>query len=294
MATLVWGPVTEADLPDLVDLARACLDADGGLPQIAREPMLRRYFLSGTNIGGRDEFGDLVAVAGLFSDAASGEDRHDIACGMVHPSLRRIGYGGELVEWGREHAEHPPLRVVSESLSSAEEDLYAAYGLIRTLLEHVMCHDLASVPWIPLPDGVRTVPFTPRTASAFHEAYRHSFGDRPGFPDTPRDEWLHWLETDGFRPADSRVALDDDLPVAFVTVGDGWIDQVGVIPSWRGRGLAAHLVARTLTALKRAGDAAAWLTVNDDNGPAHELYRRLGFADHGRRARYRAAPPDLP
>ena len=55
MATIPWVPLTEADLPDLAELARACLRADGGLPLLADEPMLRRFFLTGSGIGGRDE-----------------------------------------------------------------------------------------------------------------------------------------------------------------------------------------------------------------------------------------------
>ena len=57
------------------------------------------------------------------------------------------------------------------------------------------------------------------------------------------------------------------------------------MPAWRGRGLGAHLVARSLRALRKAGCEEAWLAVNVDN-PAHELYLRLGFEDSGIRARY--------
>ena len=82
------------------------------------------------------------------------------------------------------------------------------------------------------------------------------------------------------------MAVDDDGRVAgFVTLADNWIDQVGVVPGWRGRGLGAHLVVRSLRALAKAGYEDAWLAVNVDN-PARGLYRRLGFVDAGLRARY--------
>jgi ribosomal protein S18 acetylase RimI-like enzyme len=90
----------------------------------------------------------------------------------------------------------------------------------------------------------------------------------------------------GFRPDQSRVVLDPDgIPVGFVTLTEDWIDQVGVVPSWRGRGLGSHLVVRSLRALVKEGCDQAWLAVNVDNR-AHELYLRLGFEDHGLRARY--------
>ena len=58
-----------------------------------------------------------------------------------------------------------------------------------------------------------------------------------------------------------------------------------MVPAWRGRGLGAHLVARLLRALRKAGCAQVWLAVNVDN-PAHDLYLRLGFEDAACGARY--------
>ncbi len=68
-------------------------------------------------------------------------------------------------------------------------------------------------------------------------------------------------------------------------VGAGWIDQVGVVPAARGRGIGGALVTEALRRMRAAGAAEAWLTVNVDNRAAG-LYRRLGFEDRGRRARY--------
>jgi ribosomal protein S18 acetylase RimI-like enzyme len=94
----------------------------------------------------------------------------------------------------------------------------------------------------------------------------------------------------GFRPDLSRVVLDSGGHVAgFVTLSDNWIDQVGVVPAWRGHGLGAHLVVRSLRSLLKAGWEEAWLAVNVDN-PAHELYLRLGYVDSGVRARYEEDP----
>ena len=45
MSTLAWQPLTEDDLDALRHLARRCLAADGGLPQLAHEQMIRRLFL---------------------------------------------------------------------------------------------------------------------------------------------------------------------------------------------------------------------------------------------------------
>ncbi|HYN67422.1 MAG TPA: GNAT family N-acetyltransferase [Ornithinibacter sp.] len=283
MSTLAWQPLTENDLDALRHLARRCLEADGGLPQLAHEQMVRRLFLSGSGIAGRDETGDIVAAASVFVDAAG----HRTATGLVHPSTRWQGLGEELVQWAQERAGGVPLRVVAETTSPESDRLFAEHGLQRTFAEYVMRHDLDEIPKVQRPAGLTVEPWTDETAGLFFTAYRLSFAERPGFPDPPRDDWVREVSGEpGFRPKTSRVALDaDGEPVGFVTITEDWIDQVGVVPAWRGRGLGAHLVVRSLRALVKAGCDQSWLAVNVDN-PAHELYLRLGFEDHGVRARY--------
>ena len=283
MSTLAWRPLTDDDLPALQFLAGRCLSADGGLPLLTEEAMLRRLFLSGAAIGGRDETGDLVAVASVFVD----DTGHRTASGLIHPSSRWQGIGEELVKWCREHSGGSLLRVAAETTSADSDRFFAQIGLRRTFAEHVMRHSLADIPRIRRPEGLRSKAWTAETSALFHTAYRLSFAERPGFPDTPLEVWVGGLEEEpGFRPEVSRVVVDElGEPAGFVTLSDDWIDQVGVVPAWRGHGLGAHLVVRSLRALRKAGCEQAWLAVNVDN-PAHELYLRLGFHDFGIRARY--------
>jgi mycothiol synthase len=76
----------------------------------------------------------------------------------------------------------------------------------------------------------------------------------------------------------------------FITATVGWIDQVGVAPDARGSGLGAALIGESLARMRADGATEAWLNVNVNN-PASRLYRRLGFEDRGRRARFQ---PDTP
>lgn len=284
MSTLGWNALTDADLPDLSHLARRCLDQDGGLPLLQTEPMLRQLFLTGPSIGGRDETGDLVAAASVFVDAAG----HRAATGLIHPSARRQGLGEELVRWCVEQSGGSVLRLVAETTSPESDALAQRLGLRRTFAEHVMSHPLVEIPKVRRPQGMHSLPWTDDTAGLFHTAYARSFATRPGFPDPPRGDWVAQAQSDeGFRPDLSRVVLDGEGHVAgFVTITDDWIDQVGVVPAWRGRGLGAHLVVRSLRALRKAGRERVWLAVNVDNSHAHDLYLRLGFVDSGQRTRY--------
>lgn len=283
MSTLSWRPLTDDDLASLTHLAECCLERDGGLPLLATEPVLRQLFLGGTSIGGRDETGDLVAVASVFVDGSG----RRTATGLIHPSTRWQGAGAQLVAWCREQAHGSLLRVVAETTSADSDRFFAETGLRRTFAEHVMRHPLTDIPKVARPEGLRSYPWTADTTGLFHSAYARSFATRPGFRETPREVWVAATESErGFRPDLSRVALDEEGHVAgFVTLSDNWVDQVGVVPAWRGRGLGAHLVVRSLRSLGKAGCEEAWLAVNVDN-PAHDLYLRLGFLDSGVRARY--------
>jgi mycothiol synthase len=282
-STLSWEPLTEDDLGDLRRLAAGCLEADGGLPLLSGEMMLRRLFLSGAGIGGRDSSGALLAATSVAGDGSA----EHTATGLVHPAVRHRGHGRELMAWCAQRCGGSLPRVAVETTSPDTDRMLTAEGLRRTFAEHVMRHPLVDVPTVARPAGLRVAPWTDETATLFHTAYRLAFADRPGFPDTSRDEWVGDVgDEPGFRPEASRVAMDArGEPAGFVTLTDDWVDQVGVVPAWRGRSLGAHLVARSLRALKEAGCEQVWLTVNVDNA-AHDLYLRLGFVDVGLRARY--------
>jgi ribosomal protein S18 acetylase RimI-like enzyme len=57
----------------------------------------------------------------------------------------------------------------------------------------------------------------------------------------------------------------------------GAIQNVGVIPSFRGLGLGRALIRRALAGFCQAGLVRAYLEVTADNSPAVQLYRDVGF-----------------
>ena len=270
------------DLEELRALAQACLDADGGLPLLTDDGLLRARLLQGETWSVRTDDGALVAAASVVV-----RDDGAATSGLVRPEHRGAGHGRELLGWALERAGDLPLTVTSESLSPSAERLYARCGLTQVFAETVMRHPLTEVPEVPAPAGATVVPVDRADLSDVFAAYARSFADRPGFPDPTEAEWLEELdEDDEWRRDLSAVVLDDaGLPVGFVNVLGSWVDQVGVVPDWRGRGLGAHLVSRVLAALATEGAAPSWLTVNVDN-PARTLYLSLGFEQYGTRARY--------
>jgi mycothiol synthase len=280
-----WGALGDEDLPALRALVGACLAVDGGLPSFAEDGLLRARLLGGDTSAAREPDGRIVAAAGV----RTGPDGATTS-GLVHPDHRGRGLGRELMRWAVDRSAGAPLTVVTESCAADAERLYARHGLRETFAELVMRHPLVEPPVVAEPDGVTLLPVTHADSRARFAAYTGSFADRPGFPDPSRDEWLEELEGDDeWRRDLSLVALaHDDEPVGFVNVLGTWVDQVGVVPAWRGHGLGAHLVSRVLLALASERAPEAWLTVNTNNA-AGELYTRLGFEHRGKRARFTSA-----
>ena len=120
-----------------------------------------------------------------------------------------------------------------------------ALGLLASgiAVTSIMRHSLRSIPFVRRPEDIVTLPFTDDTSEAFRHAYAASFGDRPGYTAGSSRAWGRWLrEQRGFQPEDSRVAMDRSGHVAgFVTLSEGWIEEVGVVPEWRGHRLGGDV-----------------------------------------------------
>ena len=273
--------LSEADLPALQRLVRACLEVDGGLPAFAELPLLRLRLLREETLAIRDD-GELLAAASLTR-----REGRVITSGLVAPRARRQGLGHHLLTWAEDAAPDAVFIVATETCSADAERLYARHGLVCTFAESVLQHDLRYLPPVDRPDGIRLVAAAHADPAHLYTASVRSFAERPGFVPPAAPNWLGELVNDpAWRPDLSVVGLaDDGTPAGFLNVLGRWIDQVGVVPAWRGQRLGTYLVARTLSALAGESTAPVGLTVNVDNRAA-ELYRRLGFTGAGTRARY--------
>ncbi len=68
------------------------------------------------------------------------------------------------------------------------------------------------------------------------------------------------------------------------------INNVAVLPGYRGRGVGTLLLTHVLQEAARAGARGATLEVRASNVPALRLYERLGFVAEGRRRAYYTNP----
>ena len=109
------------------------------------------------------------------------------------------------------------------------------------------------------------------------------------------EQFRQRLTRDGVSLPMSAAAFDDERMIGFCVNGVGeWQGKqtaydagTGVIPGYRGRGIAKELFAFLERRLKDAGVVQYLLEVLTSNVPAATLYRKLGFADTRRLAVFR-------
>lgn len=216
-----------------------------------------------------------------------------------HPDFRHQGLGNYLLAWAESRAaelfqtgKSIHMVITNEALSEDAQRLYLQQGYEQVMAEEMRVYDLSRpVLAFDLPGGIAIYPWSAQTISRFYATYQNSFQDRPGFPGLSAEKWINNnIEYDGFRPDLSLLAQFSDEPVGFLTAdaknGLGWISQVGVVPAWRGKGVAAALIGIVLGRFKGEGFKQAALHVNVNNPSASHLYSQLGFVYHLKRARY--------
>ena len=99
-------------------------------------------------------------------------------------------------------------------------------------------------------------------------------------PGWAQERWIEWIiDDEDFRPEWTLLATIDGNDV-------GWIIQMDVVPTARGKDIGARLIAEAVQRMRSAGETTIMLNVSVDNPHATALYSRFGFIRTGRRVRY--------
>lgn len=149
---------------------------------------------------------------------------------------------------------------------------------------------LDRAPRTDLPLGVALREARPEDVAALAALLEQVWSGRPYFtPPTPGDvaRWLDEADPELF-----LVAEDGTGPIglasAVITEGRAELDDLGVAPAARGRGIGAALVSALLDRLdRRRASPVRLCTEAHDPAGALRLYRRLGFTVVGRSRRFR-------
>jgi ribosomal protein S18 acetylase RimI-like enzyme len=126
--------------------------------------------------------------------------------------------------------------------------------------------------------------------AALVTAYRDAFRDHYGYLEQPfeteLERWRHWTREPDFDPSLWLLATDGGEVRGFCcsypeSHGDqeaGLVDEFGVRPTWRKRGIGRALLLECFRALRAQGLKAAELTVDSDNkSDALALYASVGM-----------------
>jgi mycothiol synthase len=226
---------------------------------------------------------------------------------VVHPSARGIGLDrvivARLVKMAREREADPtlpPRGEVSFTTGVRERDaskrsLWEEIGLGEVRRFWQMYRPLDE----PLDEpshveGVTIRPYRlPDDNAGARDAYNSSFSDHFDFQPDSEEAWEHGISSAPCRTELSWLAEVDAEPgkIAGFCIcwvyddknkltgrEEGWIDILGTIRDWRGKGLGRSLLLHGLHSLKSAGLDTALLGV-DSTSPtgANRLYESAGF-----------------
>ena len=218
--------------------------------------------------------------------------------GSVDESARGRGVGTAMLRWAEAFArsrqrEPSTLRLDVDGVTSRAAELLTANGFTLALAEDQLARGVSSPPSVDLRPHMTLHPWSRETAPEFFRVYEEAFRERPGFPGWSQDQWrAAFTYGDGFRGDLSLLLRSGREPVAYavceaVDAATGWILQMGVRPTWRGRGVADRLLDAVLMRFHSDGLSTAMLSVNVNNPRARRAYERAGFRKVGQYQSYR-------
>lgn len=313
----IWRAATADDLDAITQLTAAAERVDHPTWSTPREELQQTFEVShidpaaDTLLGFADD-GTLLAYGEATRSAVVDSRMQAYAMGTVHPAWRGRGIGGVLMAWllarAQQHLAASERTLPGWVIMYAQESNAAAIavgaraGLSIERYFTTMERELAlPIPQLALPEGVSLLRFTPEFAEATRLARNDAFRDHWGSQPSAPENWAKFVGGEVFRPDLSWLAVEaapgaaDAGPngqrvVAFALASvnrDDWalqgftstyIDLIGVVRHWRGRGLAPAVIAAQLRAAAAEGLERAILDV-DTASPtgAHTLYTGMGF-----------------
>lgn len=222
--------------------------------------------------------------------------------GEVDPVHRGLGVGRALIGWAFERAAEQlrgsgncvPKFIRVNRLDHIESvhRLYRRMGFKPVRYFDDLLRPLDDLPVPEKPAGATIAPWPEGRDEEILAVSDAAFADHFGSTPITPDRWHQMLRGYGTRLDLSFVATDDasgdivsyclctryESDDAVIGRKDGWIDQLGTLAPWRGRGLASQLIVASLHAFAADGLTHASIGVDSDSPTgAARLYRQLGF-----------------
>ncbi|MBD2759762.1 GNAT family N-acetyltransferase [Yimella sp. cx-573] len=306
---LNWQPFGRDDLPDIAAFYAVCEEHDNN-PERSSLTGLQEFWDSPRSrpehdtLVARDETGTVVATAWAGCNRAVTEKRGVYLGGAVHPAHRDRGIGRAVLNWQMAHGNSWDQQTREDRFGPLDMRLYAPVDqedvrdlaqragleVERYFFEMRRMADGTEV-W-PSVEGIDIVDWNPARSAEAMSVVNESFKDHWGFTPMTREMWDEGISADTFRPHWTLLAVErtTDRVVGVVInsayeqdwaaegVTEGYSDDLGVLRSHRGRGIASALLRASMVRFAEAGLEAAALGVDADNpSGALRLYEGLGF-----------------
>jgi mycothiol synthase len=232
-----------------------------------------------------DATGAPAAYGAVFRD---GESRMQ-ADGYVIPSVRGCGIGRYLVGAMEGRAGAYGAAVLTNGVLASDvaaQSLLASAGYRAERRFARMVIEMESEPTPPAsPPGIEVRPFRPGADDrAFHDVLNEAFAEHWGHAPETFERWREiTMDSPRFDPSLWLVAEENGelIGIARCTwkVSDiGWVNDLGVRPSARRRGIALDLLTRAFGEFYARGERTVGLGVDTQNETgATRLYERAGM-----------------
>lgn len=301
-----WGPLTGDDAEALAELwaAMEAEDRTGEIHDVddaAQQISSHLVDLDAGTLAARD--GDRIVAFGYLPVRQTADDLHMMRLsGGVHPAYRGQGLGRRIIDWsirtapGVSERAHPgvPLELHVDVLDgrSGLAALVESAGFTAVRWFARMERRLSGgLPAVRPPEGVSIAAWSPELDEGARQVRNESFRDHWGSVRHTSESWRAMMTgTRNFRPESSFVALADGRPVGVLITHffeaaaarrgerQAWIQIIGTLREWRGKGVASTLIGHALATFGDQGYESAGLGVDADNPTgAVSVYARAGF-----------------
>lgn len=295
LPTYHWRALAPQDIP----LAREALRRGG--PHIREENLARlgqlpAERLAADSVAVFTSDGSIAAAGITWVFPESENSKIGWLEGAVHPDHTRRGLGSRLLSMQMDRAIQKAgetgngsaltLRGACLADNPGGNRLFEKHGFSKTVTQCQMRFDLAHpLPSINLPEGMVLLPYSPERDDEMRCAFNLAFAGHWIGELDPGDWRERFIDTPQFKPELTKLALTNDMVAGFYLSevfddqpGQAWLEIVGVLPEWRGRGMGTALTSDALHVYRQAGFESCLLGVDDENiTNAKRIYANLGF-----------------